>query len=152
MRYDGASRGAEGRARLRRLRIVGLLAIGALIGVYLEIAAAWSVPAIFPILYGAVSLIAFVAYAIDKNAAQRGRWRTKESTLLFLGLAFGWPGAILGQLLLRHKTQKGSFQGAFWLTVLVNLGLFVYLCSPEAPPEVRDWLASVSHELPSMLP
>ncbi len=109
-----------------------LLAIAALAGIYGWMAGQWGVPAIFPVLYAAMSVVAFVAYAVDKSAAQRGGWRIRENKLLFFGLAFGWPGAILAQVLLRHKSQKASFRAAFWLTVLANLALFIYLCSSRA--------------------
>src|SRR5690606_9186785 len=59
-------------------------------------------------LYLAASAIAFVAYALDKSAARNGRWRTAESTLHLFGLAGGWPGALLAQRLLRHKSRKTS--------------------------------------------
>lgn len=68
-----------------------------------------------------------MAYAIDKSAARHGNWRTPEATLLLLGLAGGWPGALLAQQWLRHKTSKTSFQWKFHLTVVLNLGLFLVL-------------------------
>jgi uncharacterized membrane protein YsdA (DUF1294 family) len=49
-----------------------------------------------------------------------------------LGLACGWPGALLAQQLLRHKTAKGSFVATFWGTVVVNVAGFVALHSPWA--------------------
>ena len=70
--------------------------------------------------YGAVSILTFLVYWSDKSAARRGQWRTKESTLLFLGLAGGWPGAVVAQRVLRHKSRKQSFQVAFWGTVVLN--------------------------------
>lgn len=151
MRIESAPSGAEKRQRLRRLRLAGGAAWIALIAAHVAMAAMWKMPAIFPLLYAASSLIALAVYGVDKNAAQRGGWRVKESTLHFWGLAFGWPGAIVGQLLWRHKTQKNSFRGIFWLTVVLNLGLFVYLNSPEAPPELRAWLDSISLHLLSRL-
>lgn len=66
------------------------------------------------------SLVAFVAYALDKSAAQKGGWRTPESTLHFFSLVGGWPGALLAQRTLRHKSRKQSFQAAFWVTVALN--------------------------------
>jgi hypothetical protein len=33
--------------------------------------------------YVALSLITFIAYALDKSAAQRGAWRASEGTLYF---------------------------------------------------------------------
>ena len=78
----------------------------------------WLVPAI----YAAASLVAFGAYALDKSAARRAARRTPESTLLLLGLAGGWPGALVAQRLLHHKTRKTGFQVVFWLTVALNCG------------------------------
>lgn len=72
--------------------------------------------------YFLASLTCFGAYARDKAAARaRGR-RTPERTLLLLGLAGGWPGALLAQTWLRHKTAKAAFQCKFWISVAANLG------------------------------
>jgi uncharacterized membrane protein YsdA (DUF1294 family) len=77
--------------------------------------------------YALASVASFGAYAMDKSAARaRGR-RTPESTLLLLGLLGGWPGALLAQRLLRHKTAKASFQAKFWLTVALNVGAAAWL-------------------------
>lgn len=70
--------------------------------------------------YGVISIVTLLVYWFDKAAAKHGRWRTKESSLLFLGLAGGWPGAVVAQRVLRHKTRKSSFQVAFWGTVVMN--------------------------------
>ena len=69
-----------------------------------------------------MSTLAFITYAFDKSAAIAGRWRTPENTLHLVSLACGWPGALLAQQLLRHKTSKPSFVGLFWLTATVNAG------------------------------
>ena len=71
-------------------------------------------------LYAGASLVTFIAYAIDKSAAQSGRWRTQESTLHLLALIGGWPGALIAQNRLRHKSRKGPFLLVFWVTVLLN--------------------------------
>ena len=71
-------------------------------------------------LYLVSSIITFLAYAIDKSAAQNDRWRTKESTLHLFGLVGGWPGALLAQKTLRHKSKKQEFQTVFWVTVCAN--------------------------------
>lgn len=76
-------------------------------------------------LYLIMSLIAFIAYALDKSAAQNDRWRTQESTLHFISLLGGWPGAYVAQKKLRHKSIKTAFINVYWVTVLLNLaGLF----------------------------
>lgn len=77
----------------------------------------------FPVLllYLGASGVTFLVYAVDKAAARHDRWRTRESTLHLLGLVGGWPGALMAQRLLRHKSAKESFQAAFWVTVVVNI-------------------------------
>lgn len=73
-----------------------------------------------------LSFAAFVMYAWDKASARSGRWRTPESTLLFVGLIGGWPGAVAAQRLLRHKCRKQSFLSVFWVTVFLNVVVFGY--------------------------
>lgn len=72
--------------------------------------------------YQGASVLAFLTYAFDKSAARSGRWRTPESTLHIIGLLGGWPGALLAQRALRHKSGKLSFQISFWITVVLNCG------------------------------
>lgn len=73
------------------------------------------------------SLVAFVAYWLDKADAQRGRWRTPESILQTLALVGGWPGAWIAQQALRHKTRKASFQATFWACVVLNLAALAWI-------------------------
>jgi uncharacterized membrane protein YsdA (DUF1294 family) len=80
------------------------------------------------VFYLAVSLVTAIAYAIDKSAAQSGRWRTRETTLHFLSLIGGWPGALVAQTLFRHKSQKRSFRLIFWATVVANCSALAWLC------------------------
>jgi uncharacterized membrane protein YsdA (DUF1294 family)/cold shock CspA family protein len=77
-------------------------------------------PIILLWLYGFTSLLAFVAYAIDKSAARNGRWRIPENTLHLMALAGGWPGAFAAQRILRHKSSKQSFLIMFWITATLN--------------------------------
>ena len=79
-------------------------------------------------VYAAASLIAFAAYALDKAAPRGGHRRTPENTLHLLALLGGWPGALVAQNRLRHKSSKTSFLAVFWITVLLNcvvLGLYL---------------------------
>lgn len=85
---------------------------------------------IYAAIYLAASLITFIAYALDKSAAQNYRWRTPESTLHLLAIAGGWPGALLAQQFLRHKSTKREFRLVFWATVVINVAAFVFACSP----------------------
>ena len=106
------------------------LAILAFVIGYLLIDLAWSLPLWVAGLYAGVSILCFVVYAVDKSAARAGRRRVPERTLLWLGFAGGWPGAILAQQALRHKTQKASFRSAFWLSVVANIVVFVLFATP----------------------
>ena len=82
---------------------------------------------VVPGIYLAASLIAFLCYRSDKLAAVAGRRRTPENTLLALGLLGGWPGALLAQGMLRHKTGKVSFQALFWTTVVLNSAALLWI-------------------------
>jgi len=90
--------------------------------------------------YLLVSLITFTVYAFDKSAAQNGRWRTPESTLHMLSLLGGWPGAIVAQQKLRHKSRKQPFRTVFWLTVAVNCVVFLWLMSPSGAANLQSFL------------
>lgn len=78
----------------------------------------WAVPA----WYAVLSVITFLAYRHDKTAAKQRAWRTSENHLHLLALAGGWPGALIAQRWLRHKTRKQSFLALFFVTVTLNLG------------------------------
>lgn len=80
-------------------------------------------------VYGVIASLTFIAYAIDKAAAQGNRWRIPESTLHVLALLGGWPGAMLAQTLLRHKSVKKEFRLIFWITVTINLLVLGWLLS-----------------------
>lgn len=94
---------------------------------YLFASLAWDMSQMVGAAYLVTSLTCFVAYAMDKSAARSQAWRTPEASLLLIGLLGGWPGAVLAQQWLRHKTSKQSFQWKFQLTVAVNLGMFAWL-------------------------
>jgi uncharacterized membrane protein YsdA (DUF1294 family)/cold shock CspA family protein len=92
------------------------------------LAAAGRLEMSWPALYYGASIITYGAYARDKTAAQNTRRRIPESKLHLMSLIGGWPGALIAQALLRHKTRKPSFLIRYWLTVIVNciaLGMIV---------------------------
>lgn len=107
--------------RLGYLVIVGFLLIYGVTAWYRPL------PIWVPLLYVGMSAVCFLAYANDKAAAVKGGWRIPEASLLALGVVGGWPGAILAQQWLRHKTIKTSFQRVFWTSVVVNVVGFALL-------------------------
>ena len=71
--------------------------------------------------YVFVCLVTFASYAYDKLSAVRGFRRVPELRLQLLALFGGWPGALLGQMVFRHKTAKRSFQVWFWIVAFANV-------------------------------
>ncbi|MBX3628123.1 MAG: DUF1294 domain-containing protein [Rhizobacter sp.] len=105
--------------------LASVLAIPSFIAIYVALALTRGVSVWFAVAYLLLSIICLLAYSFDKAAAEAGRWRTSEQSLLLLGLAGGWPGGLVAQQLLRHKSSKASFRAAFWGTAAVNVGAFV---------------------------
>ncbi|MEN8637148.1 DUF1294 domain-containing protein [Pseudoalteromonas distincta] len=93
------------------------------------------IPIYVPGYMSVLSAITFLMYAWDKRQAKRSSYtkvnRTPERTLQLLALFGGWPGALLAQQLLRHKSQKRRFIIVLWLCVLVNVaamgGLYFFV-------------------------
>lgn len=107
-----------GLRRLALIAVTALLAGGWLLGEW---------PGLVPLWYAALSLLAFLAYAHDKRAAGLGRRRTPERSLHLIDFAGGWPGGLLAQQVLRHKSSKTAYQAVFWATVALNLAGFAWL-------------------------
>lgn len=137
--FSGKSNDAGKRAGLSAMAFFALL--GAL--VLLQ-----KLPIALLVFYCVVSVVTFALYALDKSAAQAGRWRVQEAKLHVFALMGGWPGAMLAQQALRHKTQKQSFRWGYYSTVLVNIAALVYLLSPYGEP----MLLQVNQALSSILP
>lgn len=87
--------------------------------------------------YLTVSLLTFLMYANDKIAAKRDAWRTPEGSLHVLSLLGGWPGAIVAQQTLRHKSKKPEFRTVFWITAVMNCAVFTLFATPLGPPVLR---------------
>lgn len=100
--------------------------------------AAGKLPFVVLQAYFLASGVTYLAYFLDKAAAIKGRWRTAESTLHLFSLVCGWPGAMLAQRTLRHKTQKQSFQVTYWITVVLNCSALVWLLSPSGMSTVSS--------------
>lgn len=97
--------------------LLGICALLSVLGLWMtKLVPDWTVPVI-----GGMSVVALGFYLYDKGAAARGEQRTPENTLHLISLFGGWPGALIGQGLFRHKTSKSSFQLVFWLTVMLNI-------------------------------
>ena len=75
--------------------------------------------------YSILSAITFFTYALDKSFAVKGQRRIPETSLHFMELAGGWPGALVAQDLIRHKNRKTRFQIVFWVVVVMNCAAMI---------------------------
>ncbi len=129
VRFIVAARGASPMRRITRPGIAVPVAFAAGFLVALgALAAAGRLEMSWLALYFWASVVTFRAYARDKTLARNGGWRIPEMTLHMMSLVGGWPGALIAQVLLRHKTRKPSFLIGYWFTVTVNciaLGVIV---------------------------
>lgn len=133
-----------GTSRSRGLPAIG--AIGAplaaavffafLLGAWVNGKLPWGVP----VWYAVLSVLTFVVYRSDKEAATQREWRTSEQALHALSLAGGWPGALIAQRWLRHKSKKASFLAAFAMTVVVNLAVLTWVHTAEGAAALRRFL------------
>jgi uncharacterized membrane protein YsdA (DUF1294 family) len=73
------------------------------------------------LLYLAViNVLTFAAFAVDKRRAEQGSPRIPERVLLGLAVIGGTIGAIVAQMVLRHKTQKQPFASRLRMIVLAH--------------------------------
>ena len=118
----------------------------ALGAVALASASALAAAGVIPILLVAalfgLSALAYLMYWLDKSAAQRNGQRTPENTLHLVGLAGGWPGALIAQQRFRHKTIKQPFQAVFWVTVVFNVAAVTWLVKSGIAADVAQSLSS----------
>jgi uncharacterized membrane protein YsdA (DUF1294 family)/cold shock CspA family protein len=118
------------RSKAARRILANVAVVLAFVLLYLVVSEGWGTPVWVAGIYLVVSAVTFILYGVDKAAAVAGRHRISERALALLGLACGWPGAILGQQLFHHKTRKTSFRRAFWVSVVLNVAAFITLSSP----------------------
>ncbi|ROO73405.1 DUF1294 domain-containing protein [Vibrio crassostreae] len=93
--------------------------------------------------YLVIGLVTFFVYAKDKRAAINGNWRVPEKTLHVFSVAGGWLGALIAQDKLRHKTQKHPFRAIYWLTVAINIAVFIWTLTPSGQAIFGRWVIEI---------
>ncbi|PMG48167.1 hypothetical protein BCU90_09660 [Vibrio lentus] len=93
--------------------------------------------------YLVIGIVTFFVYAKDKRAAINGNWRVPEKTLHIFSVAGGWLGALIAQDKLRHKTQKQPFRAIYWLTVVINVAVFLWTLTPSGQAIFGRWLSEI---------
>ena len=81
---------------------------------------------VFAIYLIGINILTFLIYGADKWKAQRDKWRIPEDTLIWLAVAGGSVGALLGMNLFRHKTKHRKFFLGIPAILLVQLGLLYF--------------------------
>ena len=85
------------------------------------------IPPVVFLIYLIMSIMTIVVYAMDKYKAVKSQWRIPEATLHICELLCGWPGAMIAQVVIRHKNAKLSFQLIFWLMMIINIGILAFI-------------------------
>ncbi|WP_150305683.1 DUF1294 domain-containing protein [Pseudomonas saliphila] len=117
----GNRRHQPGRAGVQH-RTFKLVALGLLCGLPLVGSLQLAGGAIYwPLaIYIVGSVISYLMYRSDKGSAIASRQRIPEKRLHLAEALGGWPGALVAQQVLRHKTRKLSYQLVFWLIILLH--------------------------------
>lgn len=134
----------KGRTRAENVELVGnrrprasgsgrnptlIVVASGFLGLVAVLAAQDRLPLVIGAIYAIMSTGEFAIYAIDKAAARTDRRRIEERTLILLGLLGGWPGGLIAQQVLRHKSNKRSFLIPFWISVVTNVSGLLWLMS-----------------------
>lgn len=100
-------------------------------------------------VYFGISIMTFIIYRHDKLAAESNNWRTNEKLLHLLSLIGGWPGALIAQRTLHHKSKKINFQLVFWIIVFFNVTFITFFTvhKYEKFNQHEDFLNSISNLL-----
>ena len=77
--------------------------------------------------YAAWSIVAWIAFWLDKRRAARGAWRIRERTLLGMAAVGGFPGAYAARKRLRHKSSDRAFSWRLHLLTGLHIAAGVAL-------------------------
>lgn len=87
-----------------------------------------------------LSLIAYVAFYVDKKRARQQLSRIPESTLLLLALFGGTIGAITAQHQFRHKTLKQPFKFQLYSIAVLQVAFVIMLLFPDQRAALFGWV------------
>ena len=125
-RASGMKHGSVRASRWAEPKVQAGLGVAVFLGALVGAAALGFLAALVPTLYAVVSSLTFTAYLLDKARAENRGRRIPENTLHILEALGGWPGALLAQHWLHHKTGKVAYQVIFWLIVTAHVGLWIW--------------------------
>jgi len=77
------------------------------------------------IYLAAISLLAIILTIRDKRAAQKKKWRVRESTLLIIAALGGSVAMLLTMHVIRHKTKHAKFMVGIPVIIAVQIVLAI---------------------------
>ena len=83
------------------------------------------------IYLAAVNIVAFFLYGIDKWKARHDKWRITEARLIWIAVAGGSIGALLGMKVWHHKTLHAKFRYGLPAILILQIAAVVatvYYC------------------------
>lgn len=106
--------------------LVGALVFAAVCGLALLVGPLRYVP----LVYFAMGVATYLAYWLDKRAAEADRRRIPEVNLHLLDFCGGIVGGLFAQQVLRHKTRKPGFAAITFAIALIHLAAIAALAIP----------------------
>ena len=84
------------------------------------------------IYLASINILGFFAMGVDKERAQKKRWRIPEKTLFAIAILGGGLGTWLGMYMFRHKTKHDYFVKVISVVMMIQVALlFVFLWRME---------------------
>lgn len=74
-----------------------------------------------------INIIGFSAMGIDKNKAQKHKWRIPEKTLFLFPILGGSLGGLIGMHVFHHKTKHWYFRFGFPAILFIQIAAITYL-------------------------
>lgn len=72
-----------------------------------------------------INILSFIVMLIDKNKAEKNKYRVSESVLITFALLGGSIGSPLGMYILNHKIRKFKFRFGIPMIILIQV-IFLY--------------------------
>lgn len=77
------------------------------------------------IFFGTISLIGIIMTVHDKRAAQKGKRRISEKTLMLTGFFGGAIGMYVTMHLIRHKTKHTKFTVGMPIFIIIHIAIIL---------------------------
>ena len=78
-------------------------------------------------IFGVISIVAFILYAVDKRRAIQKQWRIPEATLIGVSMIGGAMGGYLAMYITNHKTKRWYFHFVNIVGLIWQIGLLIFL-------------------------